>query len=78
MIKQVKVDWIDSMSGDSNWHLLSETIDLKPLKIRTFGFLVEDNDDYICVAQSYATEYPQYCNTISIPKKTIVKITEIR
>lgn len=73
-MKQVRIEWIDSLSGDTNWHLLDEKIDYKPLEVTTLGFVIESHTDYVVVAQSFAKRYPQYCNTITIPRSAITRI----
>jgi len=68
--KVVKVRWIDSMSDTGRW-TLAEDIDMKPTECTTFGFLVEENEEFITVAQTLGMEPEQYCQMMCIPQKAI-------
>ena len=68
--KVVKVKWIDSMSDGGRW-TLAEDIDMKPTECTTFGFLVDENENFITVAQTLGMEPEQYCQMICIPQKAI-------
>ena len=77
-MKTVRIDWVDSCVSDTRWQLLEDfDTDIEPINISTYGMVVKENDDYIVVAQSYGTNPPQICSTMSIPKGYIKKITEI-
>ena len=71
--KVVKVIWIDSMSDNGRW-TLPEDIDMKPIECVTFGFLVEENENYIIVAQTLGIEPEQYCQMMCIPQKAITHL----
>lgn len=68
--KVVKVRWINSMSDNGRW-TLAEDIDMKPTECITFGFLVEENENFIIVAQTFGMEPEQYCQMMCIPRKAI-------
>lgn len=74
--KIVKVKWIDSMSDNGRW-TLAEDIDIKPTKCVTFGFLVDENENFITVAQTLGMEPEQYCHMICIPQKAITHLLVI-
>lgn len=79
-VKEVKVTWIDSCCSNHNWLLMDDVKnwgDVEPIKIYTYGFLVQEDSNYIVVAQCYATDPEQCCNLTSIPKGCIIKIDEI-
>lgn len=51
--------------------------DVEPIRIFTYGALVQEDLNYIVVAQNYGT-YPEQCSSLmSIPKGCIQKITDI-
>ena len=76
----VKVEWIDSCASNHNWLLKSDIDnwnDVKPISIFTFGVLVQEDDNYIVIAQNYGTDPEQYCNLMSIPRGCVVKISKM-
>ena len=56
-MKIVKVTWIDSCNSNANW-LLMEDIknwnDIEPVLIYTYGALVQEDENYIVIAQNYS------------------------
>lgn len=72
--KLVKVEWIDS-STTSSWILLEDFKDEQydPIKIVSYGIIIQETDDYLCIAQNYGTNPPQICNITAIPKGCITK-----
>lgn len=78
-MKAIKVEWIDS-AGGSGWEFLEDHKE-EPVHVTTYGFLVKEAEQYITIAQNYATETvqarEQIDNTISIPKCAITSIYEL-
>lgn len=72
-MKVVKILWIDSCASNLNW-TIAEDIDVKPMFIETFGVVVEENEEYIAVAQNYGDDPEQYCNIMTIPKGCIKEL----
>ena len=73
-MKIVKVDWIDSCASNIEWVMLEDVKnwkDVEPIKIITFGALVQEDENYIVVAQNYGRNPEQCCNFMSIPKGCI-------
>jgi hypothetical protein len=74
----VCLEWIDSAEyEDADWKSEQEVEDLKPMRIKSCGMLVNEDRIYITLAGSInnydiATE-AQYGGLISIPKCAIVK-----
>ena len=74
----VCLEWIDSAEyEDADWKSEQEVEDLKPMRIKSCGMLVNEGRIYITLAGSInnydiATE-AQYGGLISIPKCAIVK-----
>jgi len=76
-MKVVKILWIDSCASNLNW-TIAEDIDVKPMFIETFGVVVEENYEYIAVAQNYGDNPEQYCNIMTIPKGCIKEVFVIQ
>lgn len=79
-MKVVKVEWIDSCASNHEWMLTEDMKawdDVKPISISTWGVLVQEDANYIVVAQNYGTDPEQVCNLMSIPKGCIVNMTYI-
>ena len=75
--KQVRVTWVDSITGDCAWQLTDDFEDFPPVTAVTLGFIVAEDKQHITIAQSLASPPQQVCNTISIPKGSIIKIEQI-
>ena len=74
----VCLEWIDSAEYvDADWKSEQEVKDLKPMRIKSCGMLVNEDRIYITLAGSInnydiSTE-AQYGGLISIPKCAIIK-----
>ena len=80
VMKAVRVEWIDSCASNHNWLLKSDIdnwTDVEPISIFTWGVLVQEDDNYIVVAQNYGTDPEQCCNLMSIPKGCIKDIKDL-
>ena len=78
-MKAVKVEWIDSCSSNQNWILMEELNgDVEPIKITTYGVLIQETDTCYTIAQNYGVEPEQVCNFMTIPKGCVTKITELK
>jgi len=71
----IKIEWLDSMGVTNSWENIDELISLKPATCTTIGYLFEDTDDYITVAQSYSEQ--QVLGRITIPKCSIIRTETI-
>lgn len=76
-MKAVKIEWIDSCTSDINWVLLEDIDEAEPINITTYGTVIKETEDYICVAQNYGSNPEQVCNIISIPKGCIKNMIEL-
>jgi len=79
-MRVVRVEWIDSCASNHNWLLKSDIdnwTDVEPISIFTWGVLVQEDDNYIVVAQNYGTDPEQCCNLMSIPKGCIKDIKDL-
>ena len=78
-MKIVKVEWIDSCSSNTAWSLLSEFDgDIEPIKIVSFGALIQENDETITLAQNFGLNLEQVSNLMTIPKCSIRDIRELK
>lgn len=79
-MKVVKVTWIDSCNSNMNWLLIEDIKNWKniePISIYTYGAMVQEDENYIVVAQNYGKEPEQCSNLTSIPKGCIKEIKEL-
>lgn len=70
----VKVEWIDSTASNLSWLMMEDVRkwgDVEPMTIYTYGALVQEDENYIVVAQNYGFEPEQCCNLMSIPRGCI-------
>ena len=77
-MKIVKISWIDSCASNSHWNLVEDFDgDIEPIKIVSIGFLLQENDDIVTIAQNFGTNPEQVCNLMTIPKGCIKEIVTI-
>ena len=80
----VKIEWIDSCASNTSWTFISELEgDIEPIRIISFGVLIQENDDCITIAQNYGLNPTQCCSLMTIPKgciknKTIIETIKER
>jgi hypothetical protein len=58
------VKWVDS-AGHSGQKATHDK--LTPLMVESAGILVENTDEYVCIAQDWFDELDQYRSLLSIP-----------
>ena len=74
----LKIIWIDSCASNMNWTLESELEgDIEPIKIVSFGVLIQETDDCITIAQNYGFNPRQCCSFMTIPNGCIKNKTII-
>ena len=76
------IKWYDSQSEDA-WTLYKKQNNkISPMIIQTIGFLISEDKLYIKVAASWGHNKDgtniQYNGTMSIPKKSILKLKHIK
>ena len=79
-MKAVKIEWIDSVASNHEWLLMDDVRnwkDVEPMLIYTYGVVVQEDEHYVVVAQSYGVEPEECCNLMSIPKGCIKSITDL-
>ena len=68
----LKIIWIDSCASNMNWTLMDELDgDIEPIKIISYGVLIQETEDCITIAQNYAENPNQCCSLMTIPKGCI-------
>lgn len=70
--KVVKIEWVDSISN-SGWEGINSAKDIRPGNAVSVGFLLDEGDDYVTIAQDYIGDkgQEQVCNVMSIPRCAI-------
>ena len=76
-MKIVRVEWIDSIScGGSVWANNDEVAKLMPDTIKSVGFLVKEEDDFLIVAGHVGGH--QTSGDICIPRCAVQRVTVLR
>lgn len=79
-MKIVKVTWIDSCASNLNWLMMDDVknwTDVEPMLIYTYGALIQQDDNYVVIAQNYGKDPEQCCSLMSIPKGCIKELKEL-
>ena len=75
--KIVIVEWIDSVEyEDAEWKTQEEADNLKPMRIRSAGILIKEENSHITIASSINESDPEnitYGGLLTIPTYVIVK-----
>lgn len=74
--KIVVIKWIDSVRT-FDWTLLDD-VDEKSLDCISAGFLINENEKTVTIAQNYGIKPEQVCNLITIPRCSIISIEELK
>lgn len=79
-MKIVKVTWIDSTASNLSWLMMDDVknwTDVEPMLIYTYGALIQQDDNYVVIAQNYGKDPEQCCSLMSIPKGCIKELKEL-
>ena len=79
-MKIVKVTWIDSTASNLNWLMMDDVknwADIEPMLLYTYGALIQQDDNYVVIAQNYGKDPEQCCSLMSIPKGCIKELKEL-
>ena len=78
-IKAYRIEWIDSCSSNMRWSLIENFEgDIEPIRITTYGVIIQRTKECITVAQNYSTYPRQVSSLMTIPKGCIKKIVELK
>lgn len=70
----LKITWIDSCASNLKWSLLDEIDgDIDPIKITTYGVLIQETEQAISLAQNFGHDPQQFCSLMTIPKGCIIE-----
>ncbi len=75
MSRLVHVEWEDAFSVDA-WTAIAE-LDCKPKACSTVGYLVRESADTVAIAGTTSSADADGCCFMVIPRKMIVRISEI-
>ena len=68
----LKIIWIDSCASNMNWTLMDELDgDIEPIKITSYGVLIQETEECVTIAQNYGENPNQCCSLMTIPKGCI-------
>ena len=74
-MKLVRVEWADATSFSNEWLDFEEIAKLHPDGYFSVGFLIEETEDVVVLAQSKAKV--GYYNIFKIPRGCVREITEL-
>jgi len=69
------VEWVDSV-GTSGWEHIESLAPMPTARVRTLGFLIENNKDSIIIAMSISQK--GLFSRLSIPKVAIKKVKRVK
>jgi hypothetical protein len=71
----VHIIWQDTYSLDETWHPTTEPIERR--LIRSIGFKINENDEYIVLAATYDPTAETYGNALAIHRPAILTIQPV-
>ncbi len=71
----VMIRWVDSHTNQG-WELIRDAAPYKTMRIHSVGWIVFENKEVVVIAPHLCVT--QYCDTMTIPRVSIEKITVIR
>ena len=75
--KRVCVLWLDITSKTEPWICHEEAIEMRPATMRTVGWVLEDNSEYIIIASTVDTSDELVGDVNCIPKGVILEIMHL-
>jgi hypothetical protein len=75
-MNRVCIHWIDAVGPTVPWESLDEVGPLEPPTVETLGYVVDDTDLYITVAQT-VLEDGQVAGRMTIPKGCVTRIEKL-
>jgi len=74
-MKVVSIEWIDSVGITERWEVDDEITSLKPTKVISVGFLIDDKKKYKTIVQNIGRN--QVLGRMTIPSCSITKMEEL-
>ena len=71
-LPKITVWWLDSCGPEDHWHSLEEVQTYSPVKARSAGWLVKEDDLCVVIAGT-VVENGQVCGVVCIPKCSILR-----
>lgn len=76
-LKLVHVTWEDSARCGS-WETFEELRGEHVIEMRSVGWVLKDDDQYLVLGPHVGSSPPQACGTLVIPKRSIVKVVKLK
>lgn len=73
--ERVEIKWHDAVRGEESWTMWEEFEPCRVLTVNSMGYIVDQNDDSITLAQSIS--HDQLLFTLTIPKGMIISINTL-
>lgn len=75
--KLVYVEWLDAYTQAAGWKNIKKLRKQKPVLVRSVGYLVKDDPDFIIVAGTYVEEDGDCDGDVTIPRGMIKMVKDI-
>jgi len=77
MMRKVLVKWVDAVSHDNTVHI-DEIKDLLPMPVRTLGYLIREENEFVIVARDlFGVEDDHPSGLITIPRGCLVDMKDL-
>jgi sulfur transfer protein SufE len=73
-LKIVRIEWVDSVQPLESWTYINELPDMKIVKCQSMGWVVQQSEDAVRIAQSIDSEQKQVMGVVTIPISAITNI----
>jgi hypothetical protein len=73
----VLVEWLDAFTGDAGWKHLKKLRKQAPVLVRSVGYVVTDDPDYVTIAASHVPSDDDCDGDVTIPRGMIKSITDL-
>lgn len=77
MMILVQVEWLDITSHDGAWLDMKEAEEYAPTPMKTVGFLLKEDPEYIVVVSTIADSLDSVGSTNAIPRGCIQSVTKL-
>jgi hypothetical protein len=77
-LKLVLVEWLDAYTQDSGWKSKKLLLKAAPVLVRTVGWLVNDQPEFVTVSGSHVPVDDHFDGDCTIPRGMIKTLTELK
>lgn len=77
-MKLVLVEWLDAYTQDSGWKSKKVLLKAAPVLVRTAGWLVNDQPEFVTVSGSHVPTDDHFDGDCTIPRGMVKSIVELK